>query len=475
LRRRTSDAFVAVWDAWLQECVAASRTALGDRWLEVYLTSPAWRFVCAADACGPDPVAGVVVPSVDRVGRYFPLAIVARLPVPSSPVGVATSAGSFFDEAERLVIDTLAADVVDFGSFDAAVAALGTAWSLVDHDPGARTFDEAAAGVFAPGTGPWQVRIGSSRGLASALGQVLDAGLSALYTPLTLWWTDGSAVVESSCLILRGLPPPDAFTALLDGSWADRQWRSATAAAVGGEESAASDDRLLPGAPALRFRSAAATDVGSVRKVNQDSFLERTDIGLWAVADGVGGHSEGEIASRMVCDALADFVPASSFDEVIEAASARVCEVNEHLSRAATSILNPVRRSSTVVVLLTRGPRCAVLWAGDSRAYRWREGALSQLTRDHSAADLDGLPSSVITRAVGAEPTLVLDQRRDDVRPGDRFLLCSDGLTRAVSAEAIKDWMAHADIRAAADGLIRATLEAGAPDNVTAVVVEAGA
>ena len=73
LRRRVSDAYVDAWDAWLRECLAESRAALGERWLDVYLTSPAWRFVCAPGACGPAPVMGLMVPSVDRVGRFFPL------------------------------------------------------------------------------------------------------------------------------------------------------------------------------------------------------------------------------------------------------------------------------------------------------------------------------------------------------------------------------------------------------------------
>ena len=80
LRRRVSDAFVGVWDGWLQECIAASRAILGERWLDVYLTSPAWRFACAAGTFGAAPIAGVMVPSVDRVGRYFHLTFVAELP-----------------------------------------------------------------------------------------------------------------------------------------------------------------------------------------------------------------------------------------------------------------------------------------------------------------------------------------------------------------------------------------------------------
>jgi serine/threonine protein phosphatase PrpC len=118
------------------------------------------------------------------------------------------------------------------------------------------------------------------------------------------------------------------------------------------------------------------------------------------------------------------------------------------------------------------------MWAGDSRVYRVRRGQLEQLTRDHSVVAessellVDG-PANAITRAVGGEATLVLDVYRDRVRAGDRFLLCSDGLTRTVTDDRVLNWMQHDYISAAAQGLINASLEAGAPDNVTVVVVEA--
>ena len=125
LRRRVPDAFVGVWDAWLQECVSASQSALGGRWLDVYLTSPAWRFACAPGICGPAPVAGLMVPSVDRVGRYFPLTVVAQLPAAASVLTIASQAADFFDAAERLVIETLAADVIDVDTFDDRLMQLG--------------------------------------------------------------------------------------------------------------------------------------------------------------------------------------------------------------------------------------------------------------------------------------------------------------------------------------------------------------
>jgi serine/threonine protein phosphatase PrpC len=215
-----------------------------------------------------------------------------------------------------------------------------------------------------------------------------------------------------------------------------------------------------------------------VRTNNEDGFVERPEAGVWAVADGMGGHSHGEVASQMVCDALADFPLDGTFEEAVDAARRRVLEVNDHLARTSTGADPASRSGSTVVVLLTRGLRSAVLWAGDSRAYRWRGGTLEQLTKDHSLAELAGTgaaESSVITRAVGVEGELTLDIHRDAVRPDDRFLLCSDGLTRVLPESEIRSWLEREDIHAAVEGLINATLAAGAPDNVTVLIAEAHA
>lgn len=473
LRRRVSDAFVDAWDAWLRECLVASRSALGERWLDVYLTSPAWRFVCAPGTCGPVPVVGLMAPSVDRVGRYFPLTLVSELPAYVSLVAATTAAASFFDRAERLVIETLAAEHVDFESFDERVITLGEELGSVSIPPRV-VLDPAAAALLNGDAPTWQIPIGSSEQLATVFEQLLSLRLSTMYHPLVLWWTEGSALVDPSCLITKGLPHPGTFVALLDGLWAEHQWRSIPAHV---ERDPTLEDTVIDDPMPLRFRSAAATDIGRARGNNEDGFVERPEIGLWAVADGLGGHSDGEIASRMVCDALADFEPDRSFEDTVEAASQRMQQVNDHLLRTAARSLLADRSGSTVVVLLVRGLSSAVLWAGDSRVYRWRAGQLEQLSRDHSLAELEGSvgggESNVITRAVGVQPALTLDLYRDTVRADDRFLLCSDGLTRVVPEAQIRAWMETKDIRVAIDGLIKATLDAGAPDNVTVLIVEA--
>ena len=262
LRRRASDAFLEVWDPWLQECMAASRLALGERWLDVYLTSPAWRFVCAPGACGPLPIIGLMAPSVDRVGRYFPLTLVAELPQDLSLTAAATESSAFFDSAERLVIETLAAEPVDFEGFDEQVIKLGDELGSVGM-PRPIVLDAAAAAISTgEAQAGWQMPIGSATQLAPVFEQLLSQRLSAIYDPLVMWWTEGSLAVEASCLIVRGLPHPDSFGALLDGSWARHRWRSISARVEPGPALNQTPDEDVP----LGFRLAAASDVGLARE-----------------------------------------------------------------------------------------------------------------------------------------------------------------------------------------------------------------
>jgi serine/threonine protein phosphatase PrpC len=158
-----------------------------------------------------------------------------------------------------------------------------------------------------------------------------------------------------------------------------------------------------------------------------------------------------------------------TFEDTIEAACRRLEAVNEQLVREAARSLLGDRSGSTVVALLARGAKCAVIWAGDSRAYRCRSGRFEQLTRDHSAAQ----SNTVVTRAVGPQPKFEPEVCRGDVRPGDRYLLCSDGLTRVLPEATMRACVEAPELGRAVQGLVEATLDAGAPDNVTALLVEA--
>jgi protein phosphatase len=240
------------------------------------------------------------------------------------------------------------------------------------------------------------------------------------------------------------------------------------------------DDTLVEEDIHPAFTASGLTDTGRVRASNQDALVEHSAVGLWAVADGMGGHRDGDVASRMVCEGLKSFQPHPTLEEAVDDLRQRMSDVNQHLYAAAIRPINPVQSGSTVVMMLAQRTSCAILWAGDSRAYRLRDGKLVQLTTDHTwAAELqldEGQMEEAdhaITRAVGGESTLLLDVRRDRVRLGDRFLLCSDGLTRELATPHIAEILGQGDVKQAAKALIDATLATSARDNVSVIVIEA--
>lgn len=228
------------------------------------------------------------------------------------------------------------------------------------------------------------------------------------------------------------------------------------------------------------WRSAGATHTGLERTSNQDSWLELPQSGLWVIADGMGGYRAGDVASRMVCEALVDFAPCATLEDSIDAVRERVGDVNEQLYGASIREVDPIQSGTTVVLLLANGDGCAAMWAGDSRVYRLRDGELSQMTLDHTwAAQLAArgvrhqLTDHTILRAVGGEPTLLMDVKRDRVKRGDRYLLCSDGLYRELSNQQIAAMLGAGEIQHCVQSLLEATLAAGAHDNVTLILIEA--
>ena len=242
----------------------------------------------------------------------------------------------------------------------------------------------------------------------------------------------------------------------------------------------------------LTWHSASATHVGRVRSINEDSYLERPDIGLWAVADGMGGHEAGDVASRTVIEELTRVPAPISREAVIGNIEQRLHTANERLLDYAARLEEGGIVGSTVVVLACHAGTALCFWAGDSRIYRYRDGALQRLTQDHSQvqelvrlglidrAEAETHPlSNVVTRAVGVAEALNLDTESHELGPGDVFLLCSDGLTAHIRDEEIAAVLAAVAesrtpgvCRTAADGLLERTLEQGARDNVTLVIVQ---
>jgi len=233
------------------------------------------------------------------------------------------------------------------------------------------------------------------------------------------------------------------------------------------------------------FQSNALTHVGMVRKLNEDAFAERTDIGVWVVADGMGGHAAGEVASKAVTDAIKSLAPCGSFEEMHQAVRDCLKATNQQLLSHSDEYADQRTPGSTVVVLVINGTQGAVVWCGDSRIYRYADQELLQLTRDHShvqelvdqglirAEDAEShAMSNVITRAIGIVDPVEVDSRLMEVHSGDQFLLCSDGLSRMVSDTEIASMMANKNKAEITQSLLHTALVRGASDNVTIICVQ---
>ena len=237
----------------------------------------------------------------------------------------------------------------------------------------------------------------------------------------------------------------------------------------------------------MRFECASRTHVGLKRKINEDSVLTETDRGLWVVADGMGGHDAGEIASNMVTDALRCLPEVGDLDGLAGLAVEALRQVNAELIQLARSGDGGQTIGTTVVGLAVADGSYRCFWMGDSRAYLLRGGKIVRLSHDHSVVQnlVDAgmikpeeaethANANLITRAVGVAETVEVDVVDGEARSGDLFLLASDGLTRVVADDELAAELTGRAIDEAADALIDKVLARGAPDNVSLILVRAG-
>ncbi len=209
--------FLDVWDGWLQDAIACSRDQLGDAWLDTYLTSPIWRFLLCDGICGGSAWAGVLIPSVDKVGRYYPLTIAAPLPAGSNPMQFSVLADDWFRAAEALALEPLADDAPDLDVFADRVEALGL--------PGGDNDEQFTR--LTPLMADTAMRVESvsdGQSLLSQQGALAGGLLAGMLLRYSLWWTEGSHRVGPNMLICKHLPAVEKYAALLNGDWQQFGW-----------------------------------------------------------------------------------------------------------------------------------------------------------------------------------------------------------------------------------------------------------
>jgi serine/threonine protein phosphatase PrpC len=235
----------------------------------------------------------------------------------------------------------------------------------------------------------------------------------------------------------------------------------------------------------IEWVSFAATNVGTVRVENEDAILAQPNIGLWVVADGMGGHEAGSVASRMIVESLTDLKKPQRMSQFVAEIENRVIDVNQRLLEYSEIMLDGRLIGTTFVGFIIYDQVGICMWMGDSRLYVYRGNELKQLSRDHSHVsellqsgaitekEAENHPdANVITRAVGTNDELFIDMDIFPVQLGDIFLLCSDGLYNAVAKDSIVSSLNLREPEEMVTNLIDTALENGATDNVSAIVVK---
>ncbi len=234
----------------------------------------------------------------------------------------------------------------------------------------------------------------------------------------------------------------------------------------------------------MTIRYSAATHVGRVRKINEDSILSLPDQKIWVVADGMGGHEAGDFASQTIVDTIAMIEPDLPPADLMRGLRQTILQGHD-IIQAESKARNLGTVGATVVALILSEEHFVAFWAGDSRLYRFRDGKVEMLTTDHSLVaelvlsgelswdEAERHPqSNAITRAVGVGDVLELDKIRGDVASGDRFLLCSDGLTKYATFNTLEKMVVGAPIETVADSLLNYALDSGGGDNISIIVID---
>lgn len=232
------------------------------------------------------------------------------------------------------------------------------------------------------------------------------------------------------------------------------------------------------------IETSSFTHTGLVRKRNEDAVLALPKSGIWAVADGMGGHDEGDYASRNVISHIYQLAKKEKGQNLLEKLPDVIQTANQEIFQYALTKGDNHIIGTTLVVLVLEQDRYHCFWSGDSRCYLFRDGTLSLITSDHtkeqamrdegiySEAEISATPSAqALTQAIGVDAQAQLDYLQDYIYEGDRFLLCSDGLTKVFNHYQLSRRVAIANIDKINMDFLAGALDAGAPDNLSSILV----
>ena len=416
-------------DAWLQESLLMVQQEFGKDWERRFTTMPGWRFIVEDGLWGPATIAGVILPSIDRVGRHFPLVIAAQLHAFSDDPRCLCLDDTWFTAAEGMA-ETSGRRDFDIDFFTTGLKRLRT----------------PRAGEFNP-----DVRQGS-------------------VSPGAFWWRTDSRDRQMRGFHVSGAPRPIDFLRLL---------KDETPVAPSAPEPTAE----LPSVPAEKPRPASvvqhasrrlshsyASHPGTRLSLNADSMFFSSTPSVFAIADGVGDGIDADEASMTATGVLKEVAPQETIEALVQEIKGKLGRAHG-LLQSAHMVPDRPSPSASIVVFASLAGSFALLWAGDARCYLLRDGMMRCLTRDHVAI---GLKRS-LARGLGLRGQLMPDVMVDEMRSGDRFLLCSNPLPRALSERGIAEILLSSDLDEVSAVLAQEALIANCRENISALVVDVSA
>jgi type VI secretion system protein ImpM len=406
-------------DQWLQNGLAVLSHSTGANWEKRFHSMPAWRFIITTGVWGKQTLAGILIPSQDRVGRSFPLVLAAQLgDFESWPKSLYEDA-AWFDEAE-----------------DIAEAFVSTNVDAVQLSDRLR-----------------ELRLPYPR---DGGGKRQGAGKPI---PASLWWRVDKPSGMAAGFTTDERPRPADFLRLVSDAAAPSPRNRSEASVL---EKAQTDPVSMP----LVWSCVKETHPGTRLSLNADSLLASAVPAIAAVADGIGDHSRSIEAGRAVIEAISSIPPTSTIQELIQEIKGKLGRANGLLQATAGRSTAERGSASTVVAAIFEGS-LVVVWAGDARCYLVREGLMRCLTQDH----IDVGIRRTLYNAVGMHQQFVPDVLVEGARNGDVLMLCSAPLVRSVPERAIAEILSNAPFERTAEVLVQEALIGNCKDNLSAIVI----
>jgi len=417
-------------DAWLRESLLTIEQEFGKDWERRFKAMPGWRFIVEDGLWGPATIAGVIVPSLDRVGRHFPLVIAAQLHAFTEDPRCLCLDDTWFTAAEGMA-ETSGRRDFDIDFFTAGLKRLRT--------PRPGEFDA-------------DVRQGS------------------FSSPGAFWWRTDPDDRQMRGFHVSGAPRPTDFLRLLTDEVPTAPGTPQPAVALAKELPAGPKPAPVVQPKSLRLSHSYASHPGTRLTLNADNIFSSSTPSLFAIADGVGDGSDAAEASTIATGVLKEIVPQETIEALVQDIKGKLGRAHG-LLQSGHMVPDRPSPSASIVVLASRATSFALLWAGDARCYLLRDGMMRCLTRDHVAI---GLKRS-LSRGLGLRGQLTPDVVLDELRPGDRFLLCSNPLPRTLSERGIAEILLSADLDEVSAVLAQEALIANCRENLSALVVDVSA